>query len=132
MNSLFEKSIDKLKRKIAIFVLCDGYNSWNWGMPTNPIIFNYNEYLMLRQYVLEKFQFDIENSICTGSGYDCIVPSNIESFLGKRVCQIFYMALSEDKVISEEDWNSFFFKNELEMRLSYNRKKTILSAIKNG
>lgn len=55
--------IEKLKDKLNVFVLCDGYDGWSWGMPVNPICLTYNEYETLLSKLKELFNFDLEKKI---------------------------------------------------------------------
>ncbi|MGN0739979.1 MAG: hypothetical protein ACI4LX_07390 [Treponema sp.] len=54
----FNEVINDLKNKRSLFILCDGYDDWNYGYPVNPICLNYDEYKLLVSYLKNKLNFE--------------------------------------------------------------------------
>lgn len=131
MNKLFDKSIQRLKNNNAIFVLSDGYEGWSWGTPVNPVLFTYNEYILIRDFLIKKYNYNLENEICNSSGYDCILADEIYKFLEKRVCQFFYTGTEKDNVINLDGWENILLKTDEEKIFSLDAKKSILDKICN-
>lgn len=59
--------IDKLKNRLNVFILCDGYDGWSWGVPISPIYFTYYEYIFIKEFLIEKFNYDLSSNIINGT-----------------------------------------------------------------
>lgn len=130
--SFYQDCISELKNKKAFFILCDGYDSWSYGFPVSPICFSYDEYIALVKFIKAKFSFDIENTIINNNGWDCILPSEIESYLGKRICTFTSFPTFikiENSIPTEQDWYNYLFKTDVEISNSIENKKIVMSKI---
>ena len=127
--------ITKLKQKKNLFVICDGYDGWNWGFPINPICFNYKEYIKISDFFKTKFGFDIEQILIKNNKSDCLLSENIICFTNKRVCTFISYPFEDDKINKTDfipsihDWNKYLFKSEMEINKSSEDKQALLKKI---
>lgn len=129
----FHEVINDLKNNSSLFILCDGYDSWSYGHPINPICLNYDEYRFLVNFLKNKFNFDLEGCIINHSGWDCVLPDCIIKDIGKKVATFTkfpsFIKIKEE-IPSEEDWENFLFKTNEEKQKSIEDKKLYFAKLK--
>lgn len=129
---LFNDFVNDLKENKAFFILCDGYDGWSWGMPVNPICLTYTEYGMLLSKLKVLFNYDLENQIVEHNGWDCILPDEILTYVGKKVTTFtsFPDFIKIDSELpTEQDWDKYLFKTAEEKQKSVEAKKELLQKI---
>lgn len=128
----FNAVIKDLENKKSLFVLCDGYDGWNYGYPINPICLNYEEYRAFVNYLQNKFHFDLENCIIQHSGWDCILPDYLIDDIGKRVATVTRfpsLIVIENEIPTEEDWKRFLFKTKEEKQKTVKEKEELFQKL---
>ncbi len=128
----YQKRINKTIKGKALFILCDGYDGWSWGMPVNPICLTYNEYENFKSKLKELFNFDLENHIVEHNGWDSILPDEIMEYVGKRVTTFtsFPDFIQIDTELpTEKDWDKYLFKTAEEKKKSEKAKEELLKKI---
>ncbi len=126
---IYDICMNKLKTGQGFFCLYDGSSCSSFGLPTKPILFDYNEFLELCTKLKEKFDFDLIKKFRQENNFAFLLPENISKFLNKKVCGIYYPYVKEGKSITKTELLDFFFRDFDEMEASQKEKIKLMNKL---